>query len=155
MRHWFIVAIIMVLTPLNLLAQASDGQIRRPVRKQANKVTTSQANSTKPRTTTKTEHNASTYTQPSIQILSINDLATYNIVAGTYSILANAQRLCQKLRDEGWSAQIFSDAPNMFRVLMLGTSDEPEAILYRDYARKAYPDVWILKVDNNRIYKYE
>lgn len=134
-------------------AQASGGQIRR--------------NTTKPRTEVKKHSNprnavprveqqsTQTYAQPAIQPISISSLATYNVVISTLSILSNAQGLCQSLRDKGWSAQIYLDPSNMYRVLMVGTNDEPEAILYRNNAKQTYPDAWILKVENGRAFKFE
>ena len=133
-------------------AQASGGQIRRSTTKPRTEV----KKQPKPRnTTTQTEQSKPTYTQPAIQPISISSLATYNVVISTLGILSNAQGLCQSLRDKGWSAQIYLDPSNMYRVLMVGTSDEPEAILYRNKAKQTYPDAWILTVENGREYKVE
>lgn len=89
-----------------------------------------------------------------IQPIAIDRLAKYNVVVATYSVLANAQGECQRLRNQGWGAQIYLDS-KMYRVLMVGMNDEPEAVLYRDHARKTYPNAYIMSVDNGRTYKYE
>jgi cell division septation protein DedD len=137
-------------------AQASGGQIRRPVKRQSTSV------SRKPVTTTKSQSNAEeekpispTDSSPNIEPVPISSLAMYNVVISTFSILGNAQRECQKLREAGWDAQIYLDSSNMYRVLMVGSSDEPEAILYRNHARQTYPNAWILCVRNGQAYRYQ
>ena len=149
MRNRFYIAIILILIPLTALAQASGGQIKRPVKKQStisnrSNVSTSQGNTVEQ--TVKIPVN----TPPSIQPISKSDLAIYNVVVSTYSILANAQGLCQKLREKGWGAQIYLDAKNMYRVLLVGSDQEPEALMYRNHARQTYPDAWILKIENGQ-----
>ena len=148
----------MVLVTLSVVAsaQASGGQIRRPAKKQSSGVTKRSATSSHPRSNREhTEQSAPTYTPPAIQPIPMSSLAKYNIVVATFSILGNAQGLCQSLRDKGWGAQIYLESSNMYRVLMVGMSDEPEAILYRDNARNTYPNAWIMCVDNGRTFKYE
>ena len=133
-------------------AQASGGQIRRSSSKPKTEV---KKQSKSYNATPHVEQSTSTYTSPAIQPISISSLATYNVVISTFRIIGNAQTLCQRLRNEGWSAQIYLDSSNMYRVLMVGTSDEPEAILYRNNAKQTYPDAWILKVENGRAFKFE
>lgn len=133
-------------------AQASGGQTRRNSPKPKTEV----RKPSKPRNTTgKTEQSAPIETSPAIQPIPMADLAKYNVVIGTFSILANAQGLCQSLRNEEWGAQIYLDLSNMYRVLMIGSDQEPEAVLYRNHARQKYPNAWILKIDNGREFKYE
>ncbi len=137
-------------------AQASGGQIRRPVQRQPGNTKNRTVTSPKPSSTTSSiVVDIPVNTPPAIQPILIGDLATYNVVVSTFSILANAQGLCQTLRDKGWGAQIYLDSSNMYRVLMLGTSNEPEAVLYRNHARETYPNAWILKIENGKEIRYE
>lgn len=140
-------------------AQASGGQIRRPVKKQStvvarSNVSTSQGNAIE-NAIERIEQRTPANTHPSIQPISKSDLAIYNVVVCTYGILANAQGACQKLRDEGWGAQIYLDSKKMYRVLMVGTDQEPEALVYRNHAKQTYPDAWILKIENGQEMKYQ
>lgn len=153
MKIKYIILFWATLLPLVVSAQASGGQIRRNV----TKTNTEVKKASKPhRSTSQTEQSAPTYAPPAIQPLPISSLSKFNIVAGTYSILANAQGFCQSLRDKGWGAQIYFDSSNnMYRVLMVGTNDEPEAVLYRKKAQESYPASWIMVVDNGQLYRYE
>ena len=140
-------------------AQASGGQIRRPVKKQSTTTHNRPTQSSKPRKNEEQSQPQSEQAKPNIspaiQPIPMSGLATYNVVTNTFSILENAQGACQKLRNEGWGAQIYLDSSNMYRVLMVGTNQEPEAVLYRNHARQTYPNAWILKIDNGREFKYE
>ena len=131
-------------------AQASGGQIRRPVKKQSTVTARSNVSISQGKTIERTEQRTPANTPPSIQPISKSDLAIYNVVVCTYAILANAQGTCQKLRDEGWGAQIYFDSKKMYRVLMVGTDQEPEALIYRNHAKQTYPDTWILKIENGQ-----
>lgn len=151
MNNRIVLTLCCLIFSLLTFAQASGGQIRRPTKRQSTKVMPS-----KPyRSTVKTEINPPEQSPPAIQPIPMSSLAKYNVVISTYAILSNAQGSCQKLRDEGWGAQIYLDGSNHYRVLMVGISDEPEAILYRNYARQTYPDAWILKIENGHESKYE
>lgn len=136
-------------------AQASGGQIRRPVKKQSTVTARSNVSISQGKTIERTEQRTPANTPPSIQPISKSDLAIYNVVVCTYGILANAQGACQKLRDEGWGAQIYLDSKKMYRVLMVGTDQEPEALVYRNHAKQTYPDAWILKIENGQEMKYQ
>lgn len=152
MKLRFLTLLCCMLFSIMASAQASGGQIRRNKPKPKTEV----QKPSKPRyTTEQTEQITPTYTPPTIQPISISSLATYNVVVGTFSILSNAQGLCQTLRNEGWGAQIYLDLSNMYRVLMVGSDQEPEAVLYRNHARDTYPNAWILKIENGREYRYE
>ena len=136
-------------------AQASGGQIRRPVKKQSTVTARSNVSISRGKTIERTEQRTPANTPPSIRPISKSDLAIYNVVVCTYGILANAQGACQKLRDEGWGAQIYLDSKKMYRVLMVGSDQEPEALVYRNYAKQTYPDTWILKIENGQEMKYQ
>ncbi len=143
-------ALMLLLFPVLVMAQASGGQIRRPVKKQSVVSTRSNVSTSQGVTIERTEQRTPASTPPSIQPISKSDLAIYNVVVCTYGILANAQGACQKLRDDGWGAQIYLDSKKMYRVLMVGTDQEPEALVYRNHAKQTYPDAWILKIENGQ-----
>ena len=62
------------------------------------------------------------------------------------------------LLEENGTAYYVMDKSNMYRVLMVGSDQEPEAVLYRNHARCNYLNAWILKtqkIENGREFKYE
>lgn len=168
MKYKLLTLLCCLSVTLSASAQASGGQIRRTTKIQnnvANKTAPPSHNENKSKDRSKnqsksskaishTKQRTSTFTTPTIQPIPMGNLATYNIVVSTFRFLDNAQGLCQKLRDEGWGAQIYVDSSNMYRVLMAGTSDESEAIKYRNHARQTYPNAWILFINNGKEEKY-
>lgn len=146
-------ALVFIIVPTLAMAQASGGQIRRNTPKPKQEV----RKPSKPRNTTEqTEQTTPTYTPPAIQPITISGLATYNVVLSTFSILANAQGLCQSLRDRGFRVEIYySSSANMYRVVRIGTNNVSESISFRDQMQQKYPGAWILVIDNGRELKYE
>ena len=153
MKKRFFILILVILFPLVVAAQASGGQIRRSSPKPKTEV----RKPSKPRNTTgKTEQRAPIDTSPAIQPIPMADLAKYNVVVGTFGILANAQGLCQSLRDRGFKVEIYySSSANMYRVVRIGTNNVSESISFRDEMQQKYPGAWILIIDNGRELKYE
>ena len=159
--------LVFIIVPTLAIAQASGGQIRREpqkkdkttvVKKTGKDSTGNKTNSP----TTSIPNNGSTTTSPQgttpaqeIQPIPLDSLSAYNIVIGSMLSFENAQLMCQKLRDAGWSAQIYCEKSRWYRILMVGTADEPEALLYRDHARKTYPGAWIMCKQNGRTFRYE
>lgn len=159
MKKVYVLFILLAFAQL-CYSQASGGQIMRPSQRQPHKTTRRMVTPSKQSQTTVEKSNRNevitpTYTPPDIRPIPISNLAIYNIVAGSFSLLGNAQSLCQTLRNNGWGAQIYLDSRDMYRVLMIGSNNEPEAILYRDYARKTYQDAWILQIENGREVRYQ
>lgn len=169
MKKRFFILILVILFPLVVAAQASGGQIRRSSPKPKTEV----RKPSKPHhTTVQTEQSthgndiSNTSTQASssqvqreaaskIQPLYISSLPKYNIVVGSWSILANAQDECQTLRDNGYIANIYFESSTMYRVLIfMGTNSEQDAIRYRNRAKEKYPTAWIMCVEKNSTCRY-
>lgn len=151
MRNRFYIAIMLILIPLTALAQASGGQITRK------KPTTSGSNV---RSNTPLKQNSNAYVQTQseggkILPISIDRLGPYNIVVCTYSYLSSAQDECRKIRNNGYSSDIFLDSSDKYRVLMFSSANDVNtAIVYRNQASQMYPTAWIMCIENGRTHRY-
>ena len=81
----------------------------------------------------------------SLQLINGAGLKTYSVVVGSFSVKANAEGLCQQLRNAGHSAQIaYNSARNMYRVIASTSDDKATAVRSRNEFRSKYPDAWLL-----------
>ncbi len=72
-------------------------------------------------------------------------LSSYSVVVGSFSVIANAEGLQQKLKDAGYPAQIVkNEERNMYRVVASTFGDKGSAVQSRDQLRVDYPDAWLL-----------
>lgn len=89
-----------------------------------------------------------------IQPILMRDLFKYNVVCASFSMLENASIFCSKLRNSGYNAQIFYDSRKMYRVIINRYHSEQEALNFRNSIKTAYPDAWILLVNNGKEERY-
>lgn len=83
--------------------------------------------------------------QERVSVVSGEGLSDYSVVVGSFSIIANAEGLQQKLRGQGYNAQIVkNEERNMYRVVASTFSNKPDAVRSRDNLRSTYPDAWLL-----------
>ena len=83
--------------------------------------------------------------QERVTVVSGEGLSDYSVVVGSFSVIANAEGLQQKLRGQGYNAQIVkNDDRNMYRVVASTFSNKPDAVRSRDNLRSTYPDAWLL-----------
>ncbi len=72
-------------------------------------------------------------------------LQNYSVVVGSFSVIANAEGLQQRLKNAGYAAQIVKNVDrNMYRVVAATYSDKASAVQSRDQLRNTYPDAWLL-----------
>ena len=83
--------------------------------------------------------------QERVSVISGEGLSDYSVVVGSFSVIANAEGLQQKLRGQGYNAQIVkNEERNMYRVVASTFSNKPDAVRSRDNLRSTYPDAWLL-----------
>jgi cell division septation protein DedD len=83
--------------------------------------------------------------QERVTIVSGSGLLSYSVVVGSFSVIANAEGLQQRLRNAGYAAQIVrNEERNMYRVVASTFNNKNEAVLSRDQLRSTYPDAWLL-----------
>jgi len=80
-----------------------------------------------------------------VTLVSGAGLKAFSVVVGSFSVKANAEGLCQQLRNAGHSAQIaYNSARNMYRVIASTSDDKATAVRSRNEFRSKYPDAWLL-----------
>lgn len=83
--------------------------------------------------------------QERVSIVSGSGLLNYSVVVGSFSVIANAEGLQQRLKNAGYAAQIVkNEERNMYRVVASTFSSKNDAVQSRDQLRGTYPDAWLL-----------
>lgn len=83
--------------------------------------------------------------QESLQVVDGAGLNNYSVVVGSFSVKANAEGLCQQLRNAGYNAQIaYNSGNNMFRVIAATFEDKASAVRSRNEFRNRYEGAWLL-----------
>ncbi len=97
-------------------------------------------------TTTPTpSHSDANVRSESVQLVDGSGLKTYSVVCGSFSLKANAQGLQQKLKNQGYEAQIALNPQRKFyRVIATTFDDLNSAVSSRNKLRNSYSDAWLL-----------
>lgn len=102
---------------------------------------------TKPATETQVTDNYDNVAvrQESVSVVNGDGLKDFSVVVGSFSVIANAEKLQQKLREQGYNAQLVkNEERNMYRVVASTFADKADAARSRDNLRATYPDAWLL-----------
>lgn len=126
-------------------AQAQQQQVEAPAQQTETPVVTPVV--TKPVTETKVVDNLDNVTvrQERVSVVNGSGLKNFSVVVGSFSVIANAEGLQQRLKNAGYNAQIAkNDDRNMYRVIASTFDTKAEAVQSRDQLRATYPDAWLL-----------
>jgi cell division protein FtsN len=83
--------------------------------------------------------------QERVSVVNGAGLKNYSVVVGSFSVIANAEGLQQRLKNAGYSAQIVkNDERNMYRVVASTFDNKADAVQSRDQLRATYQDAWLL-----------
>ena len=83
--------------------------------------------------------------QERLQVVDGSGLKNFSVVVGSFSVIANAEGLQQRLKNAGYAAQIVKNEDrNMYRVIASTFATKAEAVQSRDQLRATYPDAWLL-----------
>ncbi|MDY3063658.1 MAG: SPOR domain-containing protein, partial [Bacteroidaceae bacterium] len=83
--------------------------------------------------------------EESVQVIDGAGLKAYSVVCGSFSLQANAVGLQQKLKQNGYQAQIaLNPERKLYRVIASTHDTKDQAIDYRNKLRESYPDAWLL-----------
>ena len=83
--------------------------------------------------------------QERVSVVNGAGLKNYSVVVGSFSVIANAEGLQQRLKNAGYSAQIVkNDERNMYRVIASTFDNKADAVQSRDQLRATYQDAWLL-----------
>ena len=102
---------------------------------------------TRPVAETKVVDNVDNVTVREERVSMVNGegIRNFSVVVGSFSVIANAEGLQQRLKSAGYSAQIVkNDDRNMYRVIASTFDDKASAVQSRDQLRNSYPDAWLL-----------
>jgi len=102
---------------------------------------------TRPATQTQVTDNYDNVTvrQERVSVVNGDGLNDYSVVVGSFSVIANAEGLQQKLRNAGYNAQVVkNEERNMYRVIATTFTNKADAVRSRDSLRATYPDAWLL-----------
>ena len=130
-------------------AQQTQNQYETPVVQQVQTVTPSVSPvQTQPVTQTQVVDNVDNVAVRQIQVQLVNGtgLKNFSVVVGSFSVIANAENLQQRLKNSGYNAQIvMSDGgQRMYRVVASTFDNKSDAVVSRDQLRGQYPDAWLL-----------
>ena len=83
--------------------------------------------------------------QERVSLVNGAGLRNYSVVVGSFSVIANAEGLQQRLKNAGYNAQIVKNEDrNMYRVVASTFDGKADAVQSRDQLRANYPDAWLL-----------
>ena len=83
--------------------------------------------------------------QERVSVVSGAGLQNYSVVVGSFSVIANAEGLQQRLKNAGYAAQIVkNEERNMYRVVASTYNNKADAVASRDQLRSIYADAWLL-----------
>ncbi len=83
--------------------------------------------------------------QENVQLIDGAGLKAYSVVCGSFSLQANAVSLQQKLKQNGYQAQIaINPERKLYRVIASTHDTRDQATESRNNLRATYPDAWLL-----------
>lgn len=81
----------------------------------------------------------------SVSLVNGSGLKNYSVVVGSFSVMANAEGLQQRLKGEGYDAQVVKNTDrNMYRVIATTFDSKGDAASSRNDLRAKFPDAWLL-----------
>lgn len=81
----------------------------------------------------------------SVSLVNGSGLKNYSVVVGSFSVMANAEGLQQRLKGEGYDAQLVKNTDrNMYRVIATTFDSKVDAASSRNDLRTKFPDAWLL-----------
>jgi cell division protein FtsN len=83
--------------------------------------------------------------QEKLSVVNGDGLKNFSVVVGSFSVKANAEGLQQRLKNQGYPAQLGYNADrNMYRVIATTFDTKGEAVQSRDQLRSQFADAWLL-----------
>ena len=128
-------------------AQAAQQQAQQPTQPQQTETPVVTPVVTRPANQTQVTDNYDNVSvrQERVSVINGAGLSDFSVVVGSFSVIANAEGLQQKLRNAGYNAQIVkNEERNMYRVVAATFANKADAVRSRDNLRSTYPDAWLL-----------
>ena len=104
---------------------------------------------TRPVAETKVVDNVDNVTVREERVSMVNGegIRNFSVVVGSFSVIANAEGLQQRLKAAGYNAQIAKaevHGQTWYRVIASTHDSKADAVRSRDQLRATYPDAWLL-----------
>ncbi|MBQ9672630.1 MAG: SPOR domain-containing protein [Prevotella sp.] len=126
---------------------AESSQVQAPVEETVEETPVVTPVQTRPVTETKVVDNVDNVAvrEERVSVVNGNGLRNFSVVVGSFSVIANAEGLQQRLKNAGYDAQVVkNEERNMYRVVASTFDDKGSAVQSRDQLRSNYPDAWLL-----------
>lgn len=126
---------------------AESSQVQAPVEAPVEETPVVTPVQTRPVTETKVVDNVDNVAvrEERVSVVNGNGLRNFSVVVGSFSVIANAEGLQQRLKNAGYDAQVVkNEERNMYRVVASTFDDKGSAVQSRDQLRSNYPDAWLL-----------
>ena len=83
--------------------------------------------------------------QEAVSVADGAGLKNFSVVVGSFSVMANAEGVQQRLKSAGYQAQLaYNQERNMYRVVASTFDSKNDAVNSRNQLRATYPDAWLL-----------
>lgn len=83
--------------------------------------------------------------QEVVSVVNGSGLKNFSVVVGSFSVRANADGTQERLKSQGYDAQIVrNENANTYRVVASTFDDKASAVQSRSQLRETYPDAWLL-----------
>lgn len=79
-----------------------------------------------------------------VSLVSGSGLKAYSVVVGSFGIETNATNLQNKLKEQGYDAQVAKSTENMYRVIISTHNEKAAAAQMRDKVISQYQGAWLL-----------
>ena len=100
---------------------------------------------TRPTTPSNTNTENVAVRQERVSMVNGGGLRNFSVVVGSFSVIANAEGLQQRLKNAGYDAQIVKNTErNMYRVVAATYDDKSVTVSKLNQLRATYPDAWLL-----------
>ena len=79
-----------------------------------------------------------------VSLVSGSGLKAYSVVVGSFGLETNAVNLQNKLKEQGYDAQVAKSTENMYRVIISTHNEKAAAAQMRDKVISQYQGAWLL-----------
>lgn len=106
--------------------------------------TTETTNTTEATTTATPDYSNVSVRTENVSLVSGSGLKAYSVVVGSFGIETNATNLQNKLKEQGYDAQVAKSTENMYRVIISTHNEKAAAAQMRDKVISQYQGAWLL-----------
>lgn len=106
--------------------------------------TTTTTTTTETATTATPDYSNVSVRTEDVSLVAGSGLKAYSVVVGSFGIETNAVNLQNKLKEQGYDAQVAKSTENMYRVIISTHNEKAAAAQMRDKVISQYQGAWLL-----------